>query len=316
MTTPYQWTGRVDPEDGDSAKRYHQIIQQTDPKDAITSLIGFACDLGVARNKGRIGAANGPDAIRTALANLAWHGSNGSIFDHGNIHPDTSLLEAQEKLGNEICDHLDAGSKTLVLGGGHETAAGSFQGLLKHLTDKPDKTIAIINLDAHFDLRKPGEAGVSSGTPFYQIHDMLADHGQSLKYLCLGVAETSNTKALFERAHNWGVEYVLDRDMRAHQMDQIYTKIDHFLKDADYLYFTVDLDVLPHWQMPGVSAPSAYGVELGILEDIIRHVSTNQINWLLSDVVELNPELDKTGNSAKTAARLCDQIIRAMENNL
>ena len=36
-------------------------------------LIGFACDEGVRRNGGRVGAKDGPRAIRAALANLAWH---------------------------------------------------------------------------------------------------------------------------------------------------------------------------------------------------------------------------------------------------
>ena len=35
------------------------------------ALAGFACDAGVARNQGRIGAAKGPRALRKALAPLA-----------------------------------------------------------------------------------------------------------------------------------------------------------------------------------------------------------------------------------------------------
>lgn len=318
MKKQFEWTGRVDPEDGESAKRWHQVVCTEHTDDVIAGLVGFACDLGVKRNKGRIGAEAGPDAIRTALANMAWHGGNGRILDLQDVSvadddiSGDALLTAQARLGDRVHEALGKCDKALVLGGGHETAAGSFNGLMKYLEKHPEKQIGIINLDAHFDLRKPGEAGPSSGTPFYQIHDMLATTGRSMKYLCLGVAEISNTRALFERSRDWNVDYMLDRDVRPHLMDQVRAKIDAFLQDCDVLYLTIDLDVLPHWQMPAVSAPAPYGVALDVVEDIVDHLARADVDWPLSDVVEFNPGYDTDARAAKVAARLCDKIIRAM----
>jgi len=318
MKKQFEWTGRVDPEDGEDAKRWHQVVQHDNADNALVGLVGFACDLGVKRNKGRAGASAGPNAIRAALANMAWHGGDGSILDLQDVsavEDDKSgdaLLTAQARLGDQVCEALGKCDKTLVLGGGHETAAGSFNGLMKHLEKQPKKQIGIINLDAHFDLRKPGEAGPSSGTPFYQIHDMLATSGRAMKYLCLGVAEISNTRALFERSREWQVDYMLDRDVRPHLMDQVCAKIDTFLQTCDVLYLTIDLDVLPHWQMPAVSAPAPYGVALDVVEDIVDHLEKADVDWPLSDVVEFNPDYDVDGRAAKVAARLCDKIIRAM----
>ena len=68
----FHWQGRVDPEDGLEGKRWHQAINDSaDYCDA--ALLGFSCDIGVANNKGRVGAAKGPDTIRQTLANMAWH---------------------------------------------------------------------------------------------------------------------------------------------------------------------------------------------------------------------------------------------------
>ncbi|MDV7341502.1 formimidoylglutamase [Terasakiella sp. A23] len=312
MAETFKWTGRQDPEDGPNAKRWHQIVTSEKSNNCIASLIGFACDLGVENNKGRIGAKAGPDAIRGALANMAWHRDAATVCDYGNIEVSTHLEEAQDDLAQQVEQALAQTAKTIVLGGGHETAAGSFKGLLKHLANKSDQTIGIINLDAHFDLRKPGEKGVSSGTPFYQIHQMLMERGQEMKYLCLGIAETSNTSALFERCRKWNVQYMLDYDIGIHQMEEIKLKIDSFLKDCDYLYLTIDLDVLPHWQMPAVSAPASYGVELGVLEKIIDHLASLEINWPLSDIVEFNPELDINSHGARVAARLVNKTTLAM----
>jgi len=316
MSEKFKWTGRQDPEDGPKAKRWHQIVTSEKSDDCQAVLIGFACDLGVQNNKGRIGAKAGPDAIRSALANMAWHGGKSSIQDFMNIEVENDshndLENAQNELAEQVEKALNEIPRVIILGGGHETAAGSFKGLMKHLNDQADKTIGIINLDAHFDLRKPGENGISSGTPFYQIQQMLEERGQNIKYLCLGIAETSNTSALFERCKKWNVQYMLDNEVRIHQMEKIKVKIDTFLNECDYLYLTIDLDVLPHWQMPAVSAPASYGVDLEVLEYIIDHLASKDIQWPISDIVELNPDLDIDGCGAKVAARLTNKITLAM----
>lgn len=314
MQNDFIWQGRQDPEDGDKAKRWHNCVTKNkDADDILGALIGFACDEGVRRNKGRIGAAAGPDAIRNGLANMAWHAGNGHVLDLGNLSPEKNDLEqAQLDFADQVQQALDQYSKTIVLGGGHETAFASFSGLFSHLQNGPTPNIAILNLDAHFDLRKPGVDGPSSGTPFYQIHQLLENAGASFHYLCLGVAETSNTQALFDRANDWHVDYLLDRDMQRENMAQITSKIDAFLNKCDILYLTIDLDVLPFWQMPGVSAPATLGVELSVIEKIISHLENHPIHWPLSDLVEYNPALDPFRPGGRVAARLVDHIFQSM----
>ena len=58
------WTGRMDPEDGPDAIRLNQLVKPG----AKRAVIGFACDAGVKRNKGRIGAKEGPAALRQAVS--------------------------------------------------------------------------------------------------------------------------------------------------------------------------------------------------------------------------------------------------------
>lgn len=313
MSTIFTWSGRDDPEDGSDALRWHHVITANPPKQHLT-LLGFPCDIGVARNKGRTGAAEAPDVLRAALANLAWHG-HGSIADAGDIDivlgGHDPLADAQLNLSNMISGILDTKSKALVIGGGHETAAGSFHGLHNHLKDS-SKTIGILNLDAHFDIRLIGESGISSGTPFTQIRQTLQECEQEFHYLVLGIAEGGNTKALFDRADDWGVDYMLDKDVTVANIASVFKTIDAFLSKIDVLYLTLDLDVLPHWQMEAVSAPSACGVDISVIETIIEHIRKSSVNWPLSDVVEFNPSLDTNGNSARTAARLIDRIAREM----
>ena len=70
------WQGRDDSAEAPNALRLFQTIPRAErfapqemPGDI--ALLGFACDEGVRRNKGRTGAADGPATLRRALANMA-----------------------------------------------------------------------------------------------------------------------------------------------------------------------------------------------------------------------------------------------------
>ena len=129
------WQGRVDAAEGDLGRRWHQVMQPLAPATpaATTVLLGFACDAGVARNHGRVGAAEGPRAIRRALANMPVHECS-RLADGGDVVCAGDALEAaQQALAALVAQQLGAGRFPLVLGGGHEMAWGSFTGLGTHL---------------------------------------------------------------------------------------------------------------------------------------------------------------------------------------
>jgi arginase family enzyme len=91
---------------------------------------------------------------------------------------------------------IRSGHRPLVLGGGHETAWGTFQGIV---AAKPDPMkVGVINIDAHLDLRADEPA--NSGTPFYQIAKWCQENDRPPFRTCVWVSEPSNTAALFERA--------------------------------------------------------------------------------------------------------------------
>lgn len=300
---PQPWTGRNDPEDGDGAVRSHNLVSD----DASRALIGFACDAGVARNKGRPGAHDGPAALRSALANLAAPKDALPFKDLGDIDVvGDDLEDGQQALAEAIGEALETHDRLIVLGGGHETAFGSFSGLRRKF---PDSQIGIINLDAHLDLRLVGEAGPSSGTPFAQIRDLDPDR---FDYLCLGIAAESNTAALIDRAHNWGVNTVSDHALIAdcHAADQ---RIEEIVERSDIIYLTIDIDVLPHYQAPGVSAPAARGVPLATIEHMVNHVlqACHRTGTVcpLTDIVELSPPNDRDNVTARTAAVLIRTML-------
>jgi formiminoglutamase len=299
------WTGRVDTADGPNALRWHQMVKPLgSSREPGIVLIGFACDEGVRRNGGRVGAKDGPRAIRGALANLAWH-QERPVYDAGDVRCDDGDMEgAQARLAEVVADAIREGHRPLILGGGHETAWGTFQGIA---TAKPDAKIGVINIDAHLDLRadEPG----SSGTPFNQMAKWCESHQRPFRYLCLGVAEASNTMALFDRANELGAEWLLDTDIQERQTTTAMSAASRTMVGADCVHLSIDLDVLPGAIMPAVSAPATRGVSFDALEAIVNFaLGEARKKIAVVDLVELNPALDSTGISARVAARLAWRI--------
>lgn len=310
------WHGRIDREEGSGPLRLHQWIRAIDEQCAGPgcALIGFACDEGVRHNQGRIGSALAPAAIRRALAETANHMVK-HLYDAGDVvYRSGSLEVAQEVLAQQVASLLHKDLTTVVLGGGHETAYGSYMGLRRHLDRvNPDGVLGIINFDAHFDLRCT-DSGASSGTPFTQIAEACRLRGQPFRYACYGINRFANTGPLFERSESLGVAYRLDTELLSAGREPLACSLREFAAVCDHVYLSIDLDVLPAGVAPGVSAPAALGIPFDLLlyaVDVLRQAvdATGRHKLLLADICELNPHYDIDGRTAKVAARLCHHLL-------
>ncbi|MGT2494668.1 arginase family protein [Cupriavidus basilensis] len=208
-----------------------------------------------ARRRGRMQS----DAL---LANVPAHGLP-ALYDAGNVICEDDALEAaQERLAGAVRAVLDGGGLPLVLGGGHEVAWGSWQGLRAHLDAAGDDgRLLIVNIDAHFDLRTSRPA--SSGTPVrpdrvrecaprVAVRLRLPGREPSRQYpgpVCPG-------------RRTAGVSYVEDVDLQERHLDARLAALRERMALAGHVYLTIDLDALPAAVMPGVSAPAAFGVPL------------------------------------------------------
>lgn len=303
------WQGRADHEENGDSRRWHQVMRPvTDAEEPGRALLGFCSDAGVARNKGRVGASEGPCALRSQLANLAYH-LKTPLYDAGNVAcQGDALEEAQQTFATQVAALLDQSHRVLGLGGGHEIAFASFSGLLKHAcTQTSVPRIGILNLDAHLDLRQAERA--SSGTPFRQCAELCEQQDLSFHYTCLGVNQTGNTPALFARAETLGVEWVLDDACRSITSPEVKSALDRLIANVDMVYLTICLDALPGWIAPGVSAPAARGIDLSFIEDVIEYLAA-RTRLPIADVAELNPHLDTESRTARVAARLIERLAR------
>ncbi len=266
------------------------------------AIIGFACDEGVRRNKGRLGARLAPPAIRSLLAKLPYHlPKDVETIDIGDVSCESGDLEkAQEELGQVVSMLYEKNKTPIILGGGHETLYGHYLGAKQFIGH--DKTLGIINIDAHFDMRD--DEVPSSGTMFRQI----LEQDDKASYLCLGIQEFGNTKSLFQTAEKLGCHYILEKDLTKDDFQHTFKTIDEFLNNNDHVIVTLCTDSIQSSAAPGVSAPSPFGIEPNTARTILNYIVSKE-NVLSFDISEVNPLLDEDEKTVRLAAYLVAEIM-------
>lgn len=310
ISTP--WQGR--PDTPDSACLFQVInllnLEKNKPKqhtDRAFAIIGFCCDEGIRRNLGRVGAAEGPRVIREFLARLPIQQPQITCYDVGNITCiDGNLEDAQQALGEIVAELLTHNITPIIIGGGHEVAWGTYQGIEKAF---PKKQLGIINFDAHFDMRPimKNNQG-NSGTPFLQIAKSQATKGLHFDYNCIGVQPTANTKQLFDTAASYEVHTILADDLHQNENDKCIRFVKRIIEQNDIIYTSLCLDVFAAAYAPGVSAPQPFGLTPWQILPYVRQLATSG-KVVCYDIAELSPPFDGDQRTAKLAASFVFDII-------
>lgn len=300
------WKGRIDSKEDKNSFRFHQMITLKDKDELMENenaftILGFESDEGVRRNKGRIGASLGPNAIKQMIAKLPCHLKSSTIADIGNVRCEGKHLEnAQHELGNTVAHLLENAGIPIILGGGHETLYGHYAGVRKFLG--PDVSLGMINIDAHFDMRD--EELPSSGTMFKQI----LDQDEKAGYVCLGIQEHGNTKGLFDTANAYGCTYIFEDSIDENQFQRTFQTIDEFAAEHDFIMLTLCTDSITSSDAPGVSAPSPFGLEPKTVRTLLRYISSKK-NITSFDISEVNPLVDENGKTVRLAALLVADVM-------
>jgi formiminoglutamase len=307
------WQGRVDLPPESCFFQVVRMLNLTDTgwpdakNQAAFALLGFCCDEGVRRNHGRIGASQGPLAIRQALAKLPIHKHHFTLFDAGNILCADGDLEASQAALSEAVNILLAKKITpIILGGGHEVAWGHYQGIAKAFSDK---NLGIINFDAHFDMRAmlPNNKG-SSGTPFLQIAESHQANKRRFDYNCVGIQRTGNIQSLFDTAKKFNTKILWADDLHLEHAGIMVDFIDRVIDQNEMIYLSLCLDVFASAFAPGVSATQPLGLFPWHIIPMIRALAASG-KVISYDIAELCPPQDIANNTAKLAATLIYEFI-------
>ena len=311
------WTGRKS--NPDIGKQYwHQEIElfdinDIDIKNTDIVLLGYVCDEGVRRNRGRIGAGQGPKMLRERLAKLPIHFDTKKVADIGDLScVDEDMESCQLALSSTINHLISKQIFPIAIGGGHDMSYGHFTGIYDAVKNTDKKKIGIINFDAHFDLR-PVEGKPNSGTPFNQI----LNEYDNVEYFAIGIQRQSNTKELFDIAKNDNINFAINYDCESSkdELNALQKRLQPIIDSCDYLYITIDMDGFSSAYAPGVSAPSPLGFTPYFVFKMLHFLfDSNKV--ISCDIAELNPTLDRDNITANLAAKLVDfMVMKLAEKN-
>lgn len=262
------------------------------------AIVGFPSDAGVEINGGRVGAADGPRAIREKLYRLTPDARNRNrhelvlerTVDLGDVPVrDADQLEAdQEALGETVASILKTGGVPIILGGGHETAFGHFLG---HVF--AGREVAVVNWDAHPDVRPLEEGRPHSGSPFRQMMTHLS--GSCVGYTVGGLLphQVSSEHVDWLLAH--GSEIIWREELTISRVSDVYRHL------ARPTMVSFDLDAVDQVSAPGVSAPATGGLDVETWLHAAYEAGRSPA-VVSMDVVELNPKHDVDGRTARLAA--------------
>lgn len=301
------WQGRDDSAEAPNALRLFQTIARAErfapqemPGDI--ALLGFACDEGVRRNKGRTGAADGPATLRRALANMASHQGHDRCVDMGTISVDGEQLEAaHQALREAVADCQRAGKRTLVWAAATRRPSATALG---YWTPSRAKKWALLISMRIWICALPNAPAPGRRSASWRWSVTRSSAVFTIPASGLAGRRTPVRYGMKRRA---AVAIVEDLEVLTAFETRVLPELERNIAQFDRLYLTIDLDVLPAREMPAVSAPAALGVPLATLLRIVEPLCRSG-KLQAVDLVEFNPLFDIDGQGAHTAARVAWQI--------
>ncbi len=267
-----------------------------DPSEARVVIVGFPVHEGVRRNGGRVGAADGPVAIRQTLFRLTPDPRNHDAFvdllqhtvDLGDFVATGDLEANQAGFGAVLASHLKRGAVAIILGGGHETSFGHFLGYVG-----ANQPVSVVNWDAHADVRPLKDGLGHSGSPFRQILEHPSR--QCRNYLVAGLNASSVAKAHLDYMATRNASWIFNEELDRDRIDATYAGL------TEPAFTTFDLDAVNGAEAPGVSAPATRGLSSQVWLHAAEYAGRCKRVGSM-DIVELSPRLDIDGRTARLAA--------------
>ncbi|MCS6850178.1 MAG: formimidoylglutamase [Gemmataceae bacterium] len=277
-------------------------------------LVGFPQDEGVRRNGGRPGAAAAPNEIRRWLYRLTAADAAADIdlalrppVDLGNLRIRGSLEETQKALGQVVAALLDRGAIPIVLGGGHETAFGHYLGYAHQR-----RSVGIINIDAHLDVRPLREGFGHSGSPFRQAMEHAEHPLPGSRYACLAAQPHGVSRQHRDFVQQRGGVIRWRTEPGFHLLSAWEEEHDRLARQGIPIMQTIDADAVCVADVPGVSAPNPAGIPGCAVLACARRAGESPAVASL-DLVEVNPDFDLDGRSARWAALVIWQFLVGLQ---
>ena len=192
---------------------------------------------------------------------------------------------------------------TLLVGGNNAITRPGVLGL-----GLPLDRVALITLDAHFDMRETHE-GLSNGNP---VRALIEDGLPGANIAQIGLASFANSRKMHEDALAGGNLVVTVSEVRrlgiALAVDRA---LDH-VRHCEALVVDCDIDVIDRAQFPAAPGGRPGGIAVHDFFAGVRRLAADPRVRLI-DLTEWDPPLDASDLSALTAARWVAECLAGFE---
>jgi arginase len=296
-------------------------------------IVGYACDFG-----GTVaGSKNGPQALRArgliqAATELDW-----SVTDYGDVHGGVahnpsvpfSTGEISSKRANEVfsaCFELNRLVRKilndtrlpLVLGGDHSLSIGSVSAVADHFATKGQK-IGLIWVDAHSDINTPETSpsghffGMSVAVLLGLVPGALASlqkiapavRFENLSFIGLRDVDPGERELLLKSCPSAFAMNAIDGEGIKSVVSRA---IETASRDTEGFVLSFDLDACDPNFAPGTGTPKRGGLTYRECHYILERAVASE-KLLAIEFVELNPDLDPSGQTADVALSLIQSAL-------
>jgi agmatinase len=282
------------------------------------AILGAGVDMG----SGMRGAAFGPNAFRTADKYLGWGAYSDAnlhvmvdwekeltVVDYGDAPVDyLSAERSMEPIRKMVREVASTGAIPIVIGGDHSLEYPNVSGV----ADVYGKAnVGVIHFDAHYDASDVDDGHlISHGNPIRRLVN--EGHVLGKNYIQVGLRGYWPGKAGFEWMREQGMRYhtmaEVERDGWARVMERVLTEA---AEGTQYLYVSLDIDVLDPAYTPGTGTPEPGGLTTRELFPLVRALCADQ-RIVGFDLVEFNPLADPGYTTGLNADRLVRQCLTGL----
>jgi arginase family enzyme len=249
-----------------------------------------------------------PATVRTALKRMSVYDIETRtelrelrVFDAGDATLDVASLEAAlDPLRRAVAKETARRDLTILLGGNNAVTRPGVHGV-----DAGLKTVGVMTLDAHFDLRDT-DGGLNNGNPI----QALLDDGLPGKHISqIGIAPFANTRKAHGKARAAGISVrTLGECYEKGFLRIVSEELDRLAAACTHIYVDFDIDVIDRAQMPSAPGARAGGIVVRDFFAAARLIAAHP-KVRCVDLTEFDPAIDVNAIGALTAARWFAEVL-------
>jgi formimidoylglutamase len=266
----------------------------------------------------RPGARFGPRAIREAQYTSGSINSLQlglepfeilTVVDAGDANIVPAWIErAHAFIYRKVREVAETGAIPIVLGGDHSISWPSATAIAE--VRRPG-SIGIVHFDAHADAAND-DWGVLAGhgTPMRRLVESGAVKGRN--FVQVGLRGYWPPVETFEWMKEQGFRYHFMREIEERGVDAVVAQaIEEALDGPDYIYLSLDIDVIDPGLAPGTGTPEPGGMLTREVLRAIRQIVA-AVDLAGMDIVEVSPPYDHAETTAMAANRAALEAISAL----